>query len=972
MISCRTIVCLLLLLTGLLSPLVEAGQERYEYDALGRLVRVIDAQGRVTEYVYDAVGNLLHVIPGATSQAPTVTTVTPNTLRRGATAQVQVAGTGLNNVTVATSAAGVSISTVSVTPTVVSFSLAVSATATLGPQSILLTNSIGSTTATITVNPSLPTVLVSPAPLAIPPDNVQRQFTIRLSNTDTIAHAIALSVTNALVATVSPLTVTILAGQTEVQASVTGKAAGQTIITLTSSTLGTTSVPVFVTTEFTGINTSVSPLLGVIVQPTVQPPASTTITPLLSRAVGVAFGSYIQGLNPKAITIGAGPTPIVISGSGFSASSTVAVTPPDGLTLGAVTVSPDGQAITVPVTVAANAPTTTRQVVVTAGTVRYVPASPDADRLLISFPAPVVESVTPLFATPGTTLGIALRGRNFQNTQSISFSPSAGIIVGSSPSISGDGTAMSLSIALAPTVALGAKTVTVTTSGGTSDSAPSAFNTFTLVNEVRESLTPISSAAVGVVKQEVVTPPSQSVGLFSSSVGVMLGGSLTDLTPVAKPIGESFTLTVNGFELQAVTDVQFSPNTGVTVGALTIASDGRSFTAPVTLAADAPQTLRTVTVLAGTTTLRFSDLSRALFRVTAPQPVIDSISPIVLHIGGPLTTLTVRGQNFQNATQVQVAPSMGLTISSPPSVSADGTSLSVTISAAVGSLAGDRAVVVVTPAGQTTSTLSPANSIKLSPTAGDTFPSLASAPVGVVKNDVVVPPPPTAIGPVSAPLVGVLLESTSTPVSTTTFLPATVVGVTLGSVPTAISPTGIIRGASGVLTVTGFALNGVTSLSVNPSTGITLGSVTVSPDGLQVTAPMTVATDAPLGAREIVVSTSASRVLFPAPQAGLLRIGAGVPLMDSITPILASQGQKVSMTVRGASFQGAFAVTATPAAGITFGPIQSIDAAGTIITIEFAIAPDAPLGARVIQVVVPGAISTADPVPANTFTVFPP
>jgi len=34
------------------------GASRYDYDALGRLIRVIDEQGRVTEYVYDPAGNL--------------------------------------------------------------------------------------------------------------------------------------------------------------------------------------------------------------------------------------------------------------------------------------------------------------------------------------------------------------------------------------------------------------------------------------------------------------------------------------------------------------------------------------------------------------------------------------------------------------------------------------------------------------------------------------------------------------------------------------------------------------------------------------------------------------------------------------------------------------------------------------------------------------------------------------------------
>src|SRR5437870_10586029 len=83
-----------------LVPAADAGQERYDYDALGRLIRVIDEQGRVTEYVYDAAGNLLQVITGGTAQAPTVTAITPTSIRRGETKQFQFPGTDMTGTTV--------------------------------------------------------------------------------------------------------------------------------------------------------------------------------------------------------------------------------------------------------------------------------------------------------------------------------------------------------------------------------------------------------------------------------------------------------------------------------------------------------------------------------------------------------------------------------------------------------------------------------------------------------------------------------------------------------------------------------------------------------------------------------------------------------------------------------------------------------------------------------------------------------
>src|SRR2546427_12202305 len=44
-----------------------------------------DALPILTEYVYDAAGNLLQVITSSTAQAPTITAVTPNAVRRGTT-----------------------------------------------------------------------------------------------------------------------------------------------------------------------------------------------------------------------------------------------------------------------------------------------------------------------------------------------------------------------------------------------------------------------------------------------------------------------------------------------------------------------------------------------------------------------------------------------------------------------------------------------------------------------------------------------------------------------------------------------------------------------------------------------------------------------------------------------------------------------------------------------------------------------
>lgn len=84
---------MLLVLAGaiLLCHPGHAGQERYDYEAPGRLIRVIDENSRVSEYQYDAAGNLLRVITGSDfAQAPVVSSVSPSTVRRSETRPVTI------------------------------------------------------------------------------------------------------------------------------------------------------------------------------------------------------------------------------------------------------------------------------------------------------------------------------------------------------------------------------------------------------------------------------------------------------------------------------------------------------------------------------------------------------------------------------------------------------------------------------------------------------------------------------------------------------------------------------------------------------------------------------------------------------------------------------------------------------------------------------------------------------------------
>jgi YD repeat-containing protein len=946
-----------------------AGEERYDYDALGRLVRVIDEQGRVTEYAYDPAGNILEVrVSGAgTAQPPAITGYSPSSIRHGETKSFEISGTNLTGARVATSDAGLDISSLQVSATQITFTLTALAGAALGSHSIGIANAGGSVSVQLTVNPVLPKLNMSPLPIAVPPTGAARNFFVTLSTPDNINHVVTVASSNPAIATVTPNTLTFVAGETEKLVSVAGQSAGLAAINLTSPLLAPNSVPVFVTAEFAGITTSFAPMLQVVKEdPSGPPPVS--FGPFASPLVGVAKGAYIGGVAPDRLAAGSGPTDLVISGSGLGGVNGVTVSPSDGLTLGTVSVAPDGTSVTVPVTVAANAGITLRKVQLSGSSAPYVAARPGADQFLITRAPPEIDSIAPIFATTGTTAAtLTIRGRNLQAAHAVTFAPGTGISVSNTPSASADGTVLTVAYTVSPLAPTGMHTVTVTTPGGTSNAAPTAANRFSVVNEVQAVYTPIASTHLGVVKEDPAPPPAPSESAFSSLLGVVVPPAATGISPAVGIVGTSMTLSISGFGLDGVTAVQLSPADGVTLGALSPSADGMSVSFPVTIAIDAPRTLREVKPFVGTTQVLFTDPAAALFRVSAPLPEFDSMTPIVLQVGAAPVTLTITGRNFQNASQVRVDPPAGITVS-PPSVNAAGTQATFTISAAAGAATGPRAVILATPAGESPAALSAANTLTLVNAIEGNVTPVASAGLGVVLESGS-PPAEQSVGPFAAAALGVVLEDPAPPPPPQETTHGGIVGVAVGPFATGVQPPALTPDSTGTLVITGVGLADVTSVQIEPSSNIALGTLTVAPGGSQVSVPLTLS-GAAAGLRGVRVLRGSETLPFVPPYANTFRIGIGTPGIDSITPILESRGETFTMVLRGQNFQGVSAVTATPGTGIHIDNAPSANAAGTEVTVRISIAADAPTGSHVFRVYTPGGATTDEAVPANTFTVL--
>lgn len=955
----------------LISSGVMAAQDRFDYDPLGRLTRVIDGSGKATEYQYDAAGNLLKVITGSTVQSPAITSISPSIIRRGETLAFTIAGSGLSNTTVSVTDSNLVVTNPQAAADQVTFNLAASSSASLGTQQVTLSSAAGNASTAITVRPLLPKISVSPAPMAIPPDGVLRNFTISLSNADVIDHTIALSSANTAKVVVQPATVTIAAGQTEIQAQIKGVAAGTSSILLNSATLGNTAVPVFITTEFKGINTSFSPPVGVVLEQVPVPVQKQESA--YQRAVRVTLGAHIDTVLPKRLSQGSGPINLVITGDVLQGVSEVSLQPSTGLTLGSLSIAADGKSLTIPVTVAADAPPTPRKVIVKAGTTRIIPSAPDGDQINIVRLPPEIDSIDPLFAQPGATaMTLTIRGRRLQEATAVIASPAAGMTFDSTPTVNADGTTLTVRLSIAPLATTGPRVITVVTSGGDSGSEALSSNTFNVVSEIGSAITPISSLPVGVVLQDNSPPPQVSQTSISAPVQVTFGSVFTGMAPITRTIGESFSLTLQGHDLQGVTAVQFDPADGITVGALTIQPDGKSISVPVTIAEDAPQTLRTVKVLAGTAPVYPSKPSANQFRVTARIPEIISMEPVVMKIGGPATTLTVRGRNFQNVSEVRFNPADGVQISNPPTVNSDQTQLTVTVTVGASATPGQRVVSLVTLAGESDLTATAANTVTLSDNVGATITPIFAPPVGVLLTDNT--PPATISTQAIAPQVGVVLQDGTPPPQTAIGPIVTApVGAVVGPYASNITSGKMVQGGSGDLILVGDGLDAVTSVALVPATGVTLAAATASQDGKQLTVPYTVAADAAATVREVVLTGQSGRIHFANPMTATVAVVPSVlPTFDSISPILTTQGSLMTLTIRGQNLQNVQRIYAEPGDGLIFDTVPSVNAAGTEATVRIQVEANAPLGARAIRLTTPAGDSPAEATERNTFTVYAP
>ncbi len=837
--------------------------------------------------------------------------------------------------------------------------------------------------ATVTVRPE-PTVNLSPVTLL---SGQGFTFFLTVTLTDPAPDGglvVDLSAAPANVVTL-PTSVTIAAGATQAQVTVTNSNPGSAVITAVPAagkgfTAGDSCSVTVRPVQLTGVNPLVSRPVGVqFGSATGATTREVSYTPLTSRPVGISFGPVITGMSPDRAPLGTQNLLVRINGSGLAATSAVSVSPAaTGATVrdNSLTAAPDGSYVEFRLDIADDAIVSDRIVTLTANGAAVPAASVNANRFQVTWPQPELWSIITNNGVAGSTMNLQLSGRYFQGASAITIEPPQGIQITIPPTVSADGTSASAQIFIAADATAGDRVVRIVTPGGSTPVITQTGNVFTIRSTPGTTYTPIVSQPVGVKLQTTTATTSRDVPYtpqISRPVGVLFGSAMVSTLPNSGAIGSTdLTVRVNGYGLSGVDSFAILPADGLTITLQPPAPDGSWVEALVSIAANAPLTERVIVLKSGSTLIPAATAGANRFRVTLPQPEISSIAPNLREVGSSFT-LTINGRLLSGASTVAFEPGSGITVVNPPAVSSDGTQATVTVIIAANAPTGQRVVTITTPGG-TTSATPTINTFLVTDVAGTTYAALTSLPVGV-KLATAAPPIDHDVpyGPVVSAGVGVMLIPTDPPSERTisyTPIASRPVGVAFGTVLTALSHTFMEPGTSFTLTVSGFGLDTITGAGFAPADGITLGAVTPAPDGLSLTIPVTIDPAAPRMPRALLLTTAGGPVAAPG-RVNTLYVGFR-PLLTSLTPSLETVGTSFTLTINGSNLDGTTRVRFEPPEGIAIASTLSVNAGGTQATVNIVLDGMATGSQRVVIVEGPYGASSSISVPGNTFTVYNP
>lgn len=527
--------------------------------------------------------------------------------------------------------------------------------------------------------------------------------------------------------------------------------------------------PATASTFYTQFTPLVSGEVGVFVE---SVPASTDMNvsygPALSLPVGVSVGSAITAVDPFSAPISTTALRVRVHGSGLSSATAISFYPPDGITIqpNSFAIGGDGSR-EVTIDIAADAPLTTRTVLVALPSGYAQPTDIGSNQFRVTLPQPEIYSVQPIRAMVGQQVAMTIFGKNFSSATSVDFNPSSGISVSNPPSVNADGSMITTNFTIAADAPLGDRVVTVTTPGGVTSTVPTTVNTFSVTADMGTTYTPLLSPSVGVLVTSATgsnlvdinygpvssvevgvmvtpeTPPaSQDVNygpVVSRQVGIAVGGHFSGFSPFAMEPGISTVFTLTGTGLDAVTAISVIPPTNLTVTSWTPAADGLSGTVSIQADSAATAGKRTLVPMIGTTALSPVAAGIDILRI-GYRPGVSSIttsfpnSSVTATVGTSIT-LTLNGVHLQEVTRVEIIPSDGITVDSLPTWFSDGTGehVSVRIVVDATAAASDRLVKLTTAFGSSSETPGITNTLSIFMPIAQVIPSDAGN-IWIVEN----------------------------------------------------------------------------------------------------------------------------------------------------------------------------------------------------------------------------------------------
>ena len=617
---------------------------------------------------------------------------------------------------------------------------------------------------------------------------------------------------------------------------------------------------------------------------------------------GTPAAPTISSITPSTGVIGSA-VPVTITGTNLA--SDVVINAGPSITVNNITVVSATQ-VTATFNIAATASPGQANVTVT------TPGGTSTSSPFAITNGPTLTSISPTSGVQGTNVPVTLTGTNFAANATVNVSGS-GVTVSNVQVVSA--TQITASFGIAANATVGADTVTVTSSGMTTNGT-----TFTVT----------------------ATP------------------TLTSITPISGVQGANVPVTLTGTNFAANATVNVS-GSGVTVSNVQVVS-ATQITATLGIAANAALGGDTVTVTSsGVTT------NGVTFTVTAP-PTLTSISPTG-GVQGSNVPVTLTGTNFAANATVNVSGS-GVTVSNVVVVSA--TQITATFGIAANATVGGDTV-TVTSSGVTTSgvtftvtatptltSISPTNGVQGTNVpvtlTGTNFAANATVNVsgsGVTVSNVIVVSATQITATFGIAANATVGGDTVTVMSSGVTTNGVTFTVTATPTLTSISPTNGVQGTNVPVTLTGTNFTANATVNVSGS-GVTVSNVVVV-SATQVTATFGIAANATVGGDTVTVTSSGVTTN------GVTFTVTAAPTLTSISPTSGAQGSNVPVTLTGTNF-AANATVNVSGSGVTVSNVVVVSA--TQITATFAIAANAGLSGYTVSVTSAGVTTNG-----VTFTV---